>query len=315
MFDMMNNSERRNSKLQKLKLQIVALLVLLSIAVNITANQNGGLTAEASALNSEGKKPSIEKVANKTVTKAATSAKNMEAKKEIVPLVSIEVPEGLKIEHLGLWFEEQGYGTKNELMQLANDKQFYQKLSAKYSVLPKEPKQVRYLLEGYLLGGGIKVPSNKQNLESIVEGMVKEMDSFVTELSIQSNLNRSIQEVISIASIVEKESNHPSERKKIASVFLNRLDRDMKLQSCVTAMYAVNIDTAPTKEDVRTPSPYNTYLEKGTPVGPINNPSRDSLTSTFFPEEVKYLFFVGDGTRTYFAVNYQQHLDNIDKYL
>mgnify|MGYP002524983161 CR=1 FL=1 len=105
--------------------------------------------------------------------------------------------------------------------------------------------------------------------------------------------------VLTLASIVEKETGIDSDRPLIASVFHNRLNRRMRLDSDPTVIYGVkNFDGNLTRKHLRTPTPYNTYTRYGLPPTPISNPGRASLHSVLYPAEKKYLYFVarGDGS-------------------
>ena len=117
-------------------------------------------------------------------------------------------------------------------------------------------------------------------------------------------------QVVTLASIIEAEAEQDSERPLIASVFLNRLRRGMRLQSCATVEYILPQRKAIlSEEDTRTESPYNTYLHSGLPPGPIGNPGKTSLRAALFPARTGYLFFVAKGGGWHhFSSNYADHL-------
>lgn len=117
-------------------------------------------------------------------------------------------------------------------------------------------------------------------------------------------------ELVTLASIVEREAVKDTERPIIAQVFLNRIARGMKLESCATVEYILPQHKARlTYRDIRTPSPYNTYVNRGLPPGPICNPGDASLKAAVYPQKTSALYFVsnGDGTHT-FSTTYQEHL-------
>ena len=123
-------------------------------------------------------------------------------------------------------------------------------------------------------------------------------------------------ELIIIASLVEREAKIESERPLIAAVFYNRLMNGKRLESCATVQYILG----KTKErllysDLKVKSPYNTYLNKGLPPGPIANPGVDSIRAAIYPADVDYLFFVSkhDGSH-HFSTTYSEHLKAIVKY-
>jgi len=114
-----------------------------------------------------------------------------------------------------------------------------------------------------------------------------------------------------MASIVEKEVESKDERGKAASVFYNRLDKKMKLESCATVLYAKNeFKRKLYNKDIQFVSPYNTYIVAGLPVGPICNPGKDCIISAIAPESTKYLYFLSknDGT-SFFTENYNKFLE------
>ena len=124
---------------------------------------------------------------------------------------------------------------------------------------------------------------------------------------------KSPQELVTLASIVEKETGKPDERTRVAAVFVNRLHRHMRLQSDPTIIYGLvggkgSLGHPITKSEKEQPTPYNTYLIDGLPPGPIANPGRASLEATAKPARTKELYFVADGTGGHvFTENYEQH--------
>ncbi len=123
-------------------------------------------------------------------------------------------------------------------------------------------------------------------------------------------LGMNLHEVMTLASIVEWETFTKSEARTIASVYLNRLKKDMPLQADPTVSYALGKGPARLfNSDLRVDSPYNTYLHAGLPPGPINNPGRFAIDATLHPETTNYLFFVarGDGMHA-FTTTFSDHL-------
>jgi UPF0755 protein len=103
----------------------------------------------------------------------------------------------------------------------------------------------------------------------------------------------SLHEVITLASIIEKETGDPSERPLISSVFHNRLKRGMRLETDPTVIYGIkDFDGNLTRKHLETPGPYNTYIIKGLPPGPIASPGKKAIEAAVFPAQTEYLFFV-----------------------
>lgn len=131
---------------------------------------------------------------------------------------------------------------------------------------------------------------------------------------------KTIEQFITLASIVEKETAVASERTRVASVFVNRLNRNMRLQSDPTIIYGIVGGKGPlgrslTRADIDQPTPYNTYTINGLPPGPIGNPGRASLEAVANPSRTKDLYFVADGTGGHvFAETYEQHLKNVARW-
>ena len=131
---------------------------------------------------------------------------------------------------------------------------------------------------------------------------------------------KSPQELVTLASIVEKETGEADERPRVAAVFINRLNRKMRLQSDPTIIYGIVggkgvLGRAITRTDITTATPYNTYAIDGLPPGPISNPGRDSLAAVANPLKTKDLYFVADGTGGHaFAETLDQHNRNVAKW-
>ena len=124
------------------------------------------------------------------------------------------------------------------------------------------------------------------------------------------------EQLLILASIIEKETR-PKEHRKVASVFINRLNKGMRLQTDPTVIYGITLGEAPLgrglrKSELAAATPYNTYVIQGLPPTPIANPSRESLEAAANPEETPYLYFVADGTGGHaFAETLKQHNENV----
>jgi UPF0755 protein len=130
---------------------------------------------------------------------------------------------------------------------------------------------------------------------------------------------RTPEQLVILASIVEKETGRADERTRVASVFVNRLKQKMKLQSDPTIIYGLvggkaTLGRPIMKSEIEQPTPYNTYIIEGLPPAPIANPGRASLEAAAKPARTKELFFVADGTGGHvFSESYDQHLKNVSK--
>jgi UPF0755 protein len=130
---------------------------------------------------------------------------------------------------------------------------------------------------------------------------------------------KSPEELLTLASIIEKETGRDDERTRVAAVFVNRLRRKMRLQSDPTIIYGLtggkgSLGHALTRSEMDQPNPYNTYQIDGLPPGPIANPGKASLDAAANPARTKELYFVADGSGGHtFSENYDQHQKNVAK--
>ena len=130
---------------------------------------------------------------------------------------------------------------------------------------------------------------------------------------------KSPEQLVTLASIIEKETSRPEERTRVAAVFVNRLKQKIKLQSDPTIIYGLvggkgTLGRPIMESEIRQPTPYNTYVIEGLPPGPIANPGRASLEAAANPARTKEIFFVADGTGGHaFAENYDQHQKNVER--
>jgi UPF0755 protein len=128
---------------------------------------------------------------------------------------------------------------------------------------------------------------------------------------------RTPEQLVALASLVEKETGKPEERTRVAAVFVNRLKQKMKLQSDPTIIYGLvggkgTLGRPIMKSEIEQPTPYNTYIIDGLPPGPIANPGRASLEAAANPARTRELYFVADGTGGHaFAETYEQHQKNV----
>lgn len=212
-----------------------------------------------------------------------------------------------------------------EFLALCNDKQAY----AKYDFINQIANYVGsekrdYILEGYLFPDTYTVYVDASP-DDIITKMLLRFNAIFTEeyVARTEELGMTIDEVITLASIIQREAALADDFPKVSAVFHNRLRKGQKLESCATLQYVLKGNKLQYNEEERaTISPYNTYLHAGLPIGPIGNPGKQAIEAALYPEEEylekEYLFFCNmdlpDNKALIFARTYEQHQKNIKKY-
>jgi UPF0755 protein len=217
---------------------------------------------------------------------------------------SFTIPEGLAAEQIADLLEGRNLLNKRDFIYLVHDKD----LIASYHIDGQS-------LEGYLFPDTYVV-SRDMGARDLIDLMVNRFWEVFNALVGDRQIGMSVKDVVTLASIVEKETGLAHERPMIASVFLNRLERGMRLDSDPTVIYGLkDFDGNLRREDLRTPSPYNTYIHRGLPPGPIANPGRESLRAVLDPANTDYLYFVSknDGSH-HFSSTLEEHSKAVFKY-
>ncbi|MDI3269528.1 MAG: endolytic transglycosylase MltG [Bacillota bacterium] len=178
------------------------------------------------------------------------------------------------------------------------------------------PPDVKEPLEGYLFPETYRFPYGTPVEEAVGKMVQETYRRFTPEREARAKeLGLSLHEVLTLASIIEKEARFPQDQPKISAVFHNRLKLNMKLQADPTVAYALGKpgDQLTTK-DLQAEVPYNTYVYGGLPPGPIASPGDGAIEAALYPEDSQNLYFVSapDGT-TYYAKDYAAHLRNVQK--
>lgn len=216
--------------------------------------------------------------------------------------------------------------TEKEFMSIVQDEAFIAKMVEKFpGLLGSLPStsEVRYQLEGYLFPATYSY-YEETTLENIVEQMLATMDVNLSPYySSIANNGMTVNQVLSLASLVEKEGATDDDRKLIAGVFYNRLNQGMPLQSNIAILYAMGkLGQATTlledaTIDTGIASPFNIYVNPGLMPGPVDSPSLSAIKATIDPQQSNYLYFVADVTTgaVYYAENYDEHSANVEKYI
>ena len=223
-----------------------------------------------------------------------------------VLLHPLTIPEGLTITQIADVVSQQGLTDRVEFLRLAKDREFIVSLGIKAETL-----------EGYLYPDTYKFPRPIKSREVLV-AMVEQLRQVVGPdfLARMQELKMTMHEVLTLASVIEKETGSGGERPEISAVFHNRLKKHIPLQSDPTVIYGLPaFDGNLHKKDLSSPSPYNTYLVQGLPPGPIANPGIQAIRAALYPSESRSLYFVSrnDGTHQ-FSATLIEHNKAVEKY-
>lgn len=221
-----------------------------------------------------------------------------------VKTYSFTIPEGLSAEGIADLLQRRNLVNKRDFVYLIRDKA----LVASYNVEGES-------LEGYLFPDTYVI-TRGIGARDLIDLMVKRFWEVFNSLVRGQQPTMPVKDIVTLASIVEKETGLAEERPVIASVFLNRLKKRMRLESDPTVIYGLEDFSGDLKrKDLRAPSPYNTYLHRGLPPGPIANPGREALQAVINPVETDYLYFVSknDGSH-HFSSTLKEHNRAVYKY-
>jgi UPF0755 protein len=226
-----------------------------------------------------------------------------------VYLLPITFREGLTIREMAALYESKGFGAAGEFIAAASDER---------PVHDLDPAARD--LEGYLFPDTYNMPRQSTAAELVSRMVATFQKTLTPELRAQAERRGlGMRELVTLASIVEKETGKPEERPLVAAVYANRLRIGMGLQCDPTVIYALQrVDRYNgnlTRDDLQFDSPYNTYRYRGLPPGPIAAPGRASLEAAANPADVPYLYFVsrGDGSHV-FATTLDEHNRNVYEY-
>ena len=231
--------------------------------------------------------------------------KSLESNLDNINLVKITIPEGFSVEEIGGKLEENGFCTKEEFVDAVNSYQLPDFI--------EEKDKTRYNLEGFLYPDTYYIKKGT-SAEDIITIMLERFKSVMNEVKEDVNLaldDSKMYDVITIASMIEKEARVDEDRPLIASVIYNRLNEDMKLQLDATVLYSLgyHVETVLNRH-LEIDSPYNTYKYKGLPEGQICNPGIESIKAALQPAESNYIYYIlqNDGAH-YFTDNYDDFLN------
>lgn len=234
-------------------------------------------------------------------------------------LVKVTVNEGLTVDQIGDVIDKSTRYSKQDFLDLMSNREFLEKLVQQYPILTDSYNNanVRYVLEGYLFPATYDMTS-EDTLETLVTQMVDKTNEVLSKYQADIDASSySLQDIMSIASLVEKEGVTTKDRKLIAGVFYNRLQANMPIQSDISVLYALGTHKeVVTYDDLQVDSPYNLYLNTGLPPGPFNSPSEDAIVAALEPTASDYLYFYAniDTGEVFYTSDYEQHLKWQEEY-
>lgn len=228
-----------------------------------------------------------------------------------VDSLTFTVPEGFTLRQITDLLADKGFADRDKFLRLAARGNFaYDFLEG----LPAGEKR----LEGYLFPDTYRINRGTTE-EEIINLMLARFAREITPEFRQkaAALGMTVHQAVTLASVIEREAQQDEERPKVAAVFLNRLKKGWKLESCATVQYALGTNkTRLLYKDLQVDSPYNTYKFKGLPIGPIASPGRPSLQAAVNPAKEDYMFFVvSEAGEHVFGRTIKEHNRNKAKYI
>ncbi len=223
----------------------------------------------------------------------------------LIDTLTFTIPEGYNLAQIIEKISNLGIVSKEEVEAAMDEKKY------RYDFLIQIPDREKKL-EGYLFPDTYEI-YKETNAEAIVDKLLGRFDDVFAEeyRNRAKELNMTVDQVITLASIIEREAKLDTERKTISAVFHNRLEKKMMLQSCATVQYLLKEQKEElTYKDLEIDSPYNTYKHAGLPPGPIASPGFKAIEAALYPENVDFLYFFTKNDNSHvFSKSYSEHLN------
>ncbi|MDG5786478.1 endolytic transglycosylase MltG [Evansella sp. AB-P1] len=231
--------------------------------------------------------------------------------------LTFTIPEGRWLDNVVNIVSEQTNVTEDEMFELIHDEEYLEELIERYIILEDVilDSDIRWPLEGYLFPARYDFVNDEIEGEQLIETMIERTANVLSDSGAGAS-DYSYHEILTIASIIEGEARNDEERYRISGVIHNRLNINMALQMDPTIAYSYGEHLSRTLYDhLDIDSPYNTYRNRGLPIGPINNPGEASIRAALNPENHNYLYFyhAPDG-QVFFTETYNEHTDIVNQY-
>lgn len=228
--------------------------------------------------------------------------------------IRITFNEGINMKTIAGIISQNTNNTVEDVYDVLKDKEYINELISKYWFITDEVKnnKIYYSLEGYLFPDTYEFRNKDVSVKEIFAVMLNQMNKVLEPYREQIESSKySVHQILTLASVVEKEGK-TNDFKDVASVFHNRLNINMRLESCATTYYGVGLDFnevgIATYEMTSNNNPYNTYIINGLPVGPIASPGKNAIDATINPNQTNNYFFLSDNQGvSYFFETYYAH--------
>ena len=226
--------------------------------------------------------------------------------------IRVTFPEGTSAKDMAEILKQKGFDGDDFLKKMKSG----EGVKTDYIFLASKPEKAN--LEGFLFPDTY-IFFREASAADIINRMLLNFDEKLTS-KMRNDIkkqSRTIFEIVTMASILEKEVKTPEDMKIASGIFWDRIGAEMPLQSCATIAYVLGKEKRQYSfDDTRTPSPYNTYINKSLPPGPINNPGMNAITAAIYPKKTDYNYFLSDPEtrKTIFSKTLEEHEANKAKY-
>lgn len=220
--------------------------------------------------------------------------------------ISVLIPEGYEARQIAEKLESLGMVDKDEFLRLLDEGEF------EYEFIDKITRKENRL-EGYLFPATYEFLAGADEYE-IIDTMLQTFNQRIVPVYNSANTPYTLDQIVTLASIIEREAANDSERGKVSSVFHNRLKKNMSLGSCATVQYIIKErKDVLSNSDIKIKSDYNTYIHTGLPIGPIASPGEASVKAALYPEDTEYLYFAAraDGSENVFSKTNEEHIQTV----
>ena len=220
--------------------------------------------------------------------------------------ITVLIPEGYEAWQIAKTLAKSGLVDEGTFLKLLDSGEFdFDFIS--------EIKRKENRLEGYLFPATYEIGVWESEWD-IINKMLSAFESYVVPVYEEAKTDYTLDEVVTFASLVEREAANDAERKTVASVFYNRMELDMTLSSCASVQYIIKErKDILSNSDIKIKSDYNTYINKGLPIGPVASPGVNSVKAVLYPADTDYLYFAAksDGSENVFSKTGEEHLETV----